>query len=302
MESGSNKSLYTLIAVVVFGIFLSLYYFLFQDNLKGVLADVMDGTSVMTSQKLNNNGLIPTDKAYFSGVENADGSYTITDYDAINGPSDLIIPSEIDGHPVTTIAAKAFYNKGLTSLVLPDSLVTIEGPVYGGADTYKGTFANNHLKQLRIPDSVTSIGTCAFRQNEIEAVYLGSGLQVIGAESFAYNYLKELAIPNSVITIHGYSFAGNQINTLSLGDHVKTIGSFSFVYNKLTSVTIPNSVTSLQTFALGSNPLTSLNLPKSLESSVLSNPNILVKSYTFSDVTKSYTPTTFYSNSIVHYY
>lgn len=111
-----------------------------------------------------------------------------------------------------------------------------------------------------------------------------------------------MAIPNSVITIHGYSFAGNQINTLSLGDHVKTIGSFSFVYNKLTSVTIPNSVTSLQTFALGSNPLTSLNLPKSLESSVLSNPNILVKSYTFSDVSNLYTPNTFYSNSIVHYY
>jgi hypothetical protein len=28
----------------------------------------------------------------------------------------------------------------------------------------------------------------------------------------------------------------------------------------------------------------------------------LVKTYTFSDVTKLYTPTTFYSNSIVHYY
>ena len=38
MESGTNKSLFTLIAVVVFGIFLSLSYFMFQDQLKGVLA------------------------------------------------------------------------------------------------------------------------------------------------------------------------------------------------------------------------------------------------------------------------
>ena len=302
MESSSNKSLYTLIAVVVFGIFLSLSYFLFQDNLKGVLADVMDGTSVMTSQKLNNNGLIPTDKAYFSKVENADGSYTLTDYDSINGPSDLIIPTEIDGHPVTTIAAKAFYNKGLTSLILPESLITIKGPSYGGADTYKGTFANNNLTYLRIPDSVISIGTCAFRQNDLDAVYFGSGLQVIGAESFAYNNIKELVIPNSVITIHGYSFAGNKINSLILGDHVKTIGSFSFVYNKLTTLTIPNSVTSLQTFALGNNPLTTLNLPKSLEGSINSTPNIMVNTYSFSDVTKLYTPTSFYSTSIVHYY
>lgn len=45
MEGGSNKSLYTLLAVIVFGIFLSLSYFMFQDQLKGVLATVLDGTS-----------------------------------------------------------------------------------------------------------------------------------------------------------------------------------------------------------------------------------------------------------------
>ena len=39
MESGSNKSLFTLIAVVVFGIFLSLSYWMFQDEFKGVLAN-----------------------------------------------------------------------------------------------------------------------------------------------------------------------------------------------------------------------------------------------------------------------
>lgn len=52
MESGSNKSLYTLIAVVVFGIFLSLSYFLFQDQLKGVLASVTQRTSEHTETYL----------------------------------------------------------------------------------------------------------------------------------------------------------------------------------------------------------------------------------------------------------
>lgn len=45
MESGANKSLYTLLAVVVFGIFLALSYFMFQDQLKGILATVLDGAS-----------------------------------------------------------------------------------------------------------------------------------------------------------------------------------------------------------------------------------------------------------------
>lgn len=53
METGSNKSLYTLIAVVVFGILLSLSYYLFQDSFKGILADVMVRTSQSTSKKVD---------------------------------------------------------------------------------------------------------------------------------------------------------------------------------------------------------------------------------------------------------
>lgn len=46
MDTGSNKSLFTLLAVVIFGIFLSLSYWLFQDELKDVLADVLDKSAV----------------------------------------------------------------------------------------------------------------------------------------------------------------------------------------------------------------------------------------------------------------
>ena len=49
METGSNKSLFTLIAVVIFGVFLSLSYWLFQDELVSVLASVMESTSEMTN-------------------------------------------------------------------------------------------------------------------------------------------------------------------------------------------------------------------------------------------------------------
>ena len=81
METGSNKSLYTLIAVVVFGIFLSLSYFLYQDQLKTILASVMDNTSQMTSTKLDNKGLIPTDEQYFTTVVNADNTIKLITYD-----------------------------------------------------------------------------------------------------------------------------------------------------------------------------------------------------------------------------
>ena len=51
METGSNKSLFTLIAVVIFGIFLSLSYWLFKDELTSVLGSVID----KTSESINND-------------------------------------------------------------------------------------------------------------------------------------------------------------------------------------------------------------------------------------------------------
>jgi hypothetical protein len=52
MDSGSNKSLYTLIAIVIFGIFLSLSYFLFKDQTQGILADVMGKSGMSADSKL----------------------------------------------------------------------------------------------------------------------------------------------------------------------------------------------------------------------------------------------------------
>ena len=53
MESGANKSLFTLLAIIVFGIFLALSYFMFQDKLKGVLASVTDKTELRIDNRLD---------------------------------------------------------------------------------------------------------------------------------------------------------------------------------------------------------------------------------------------------------
>lgn len=65
LEIGKNKSLFTLIAVIIFGIFLILIYWLFQDELVNVLASGMDKTSETKSIKLDNAGLYTTSDKYF---------------------------------------------------------------------------------------------------------------------------------------------------------------------------------------------------------------------------------------------
>ena len=149
METGSNKSLYTLIAVVVFGIFLALSYFLFQDNLKGILASVTDGVEETMVLKLDNKGQIPTDAKYFTIVSNGDGTCKITNYNTAGG-TDIIIPTVINGLTVTRISNNAFQNKGLTSVILPETLKIIER--WRRFSSNIGAFVNNNLKHIVIPE------------------------------------------------------------------------------------------------------------------------------------------------------
>ena len=92
METGSNKSLYTLIAVVVFGIFLSLSYYLFQDQMKSTLASVLDKTSASTSHQqiaaeyYNENLLIDGTKVVDGPLVGGSGGLpTYPDTDGVDG-------------------------------------------------------------------------------------------------------------------------------------------------------------------------------------------------------------------------
>ena len=42
MDDGANKALFVLIAVVIFGIFLAIAYWMFQDEFKSILEGVMN--------------------------------------------------------------------------------------------------------------------------------------------------------------------------------------------------------------------------------------------------------------------
>lgn len=297
MDTGSNKSLYTLIAVVIFGIFLSLSYFLLQDQLKGVLASVLDGTSEMTSLKLENFGLIPTDKSYFDYVKNADGiSYKLTGYHS-DGPKDLVIPAYIEGLPVTTISNNAFDSKGLTSVILPETLTIIENGTWSDTLGYTGAFHNNQIKELKLPSSLVHLGYASFQSNLIEKLDLGL-VQFISHAAFESNRLKTLVIPTTVTRIGGQSFSHNQLTSVTLPESVTQIDSFAFWINDIKSLTIPKSVTTIGIAIVVNNTnLTEFKLPSALEPQVLSNKNIIGKTYT-----GYYVVTDWYDSSIVHYY
>ena len=179
----------------------------------------------------------------------------------------VVIPSSIENYPVTIVGDYAFQDNKITSLTIPNSVITI-----GIA-----AFSNNQLTSLTIPNSVITIGLSAFADNQISSVtipesvtYLTgfdnnqltsvtipTSVTTIGFNAFSDNKLISVTIPNSVTTIEGFAFYFNPLTSVNIPSSVTTIGSYVFAFNQFTSVSIPNSVTTLGEDAFISNqPLT----------------------------------------------
>ena len=79
MDTGSNKSLFTLLAVVIFGIFLSLSYWMFQDELPSVIATVTGNSSNKINVLMQGTLYEPTELSDPVYIEDKDLALAITD-------------------------------------------------------------------------------------------------------------------------------------------------------------------------------------------------------------------------------
>jgi len=101
-----------------------------------------------------------------------DGKGTIRGYSGRDKA--IVIPAQIGGIPVTAIGERAFIARGLTSIVIPNSVTSIG----------EGTFANNKLTSVTIPNSVTYIGYDAFSGNQLTSVTIPNSVTSIGRSAF----------------------------------------------------------------------------------------------------------------------
>ncbi len=149
--------------------------------------------------------------------------------------TDIIIPETLDGQTVTeiwgspAISGSAFIEKGITSIVFPETLLKIG----------RYTFYKNALTEVVIPNSVTEIDTGAFSSNQLTSVTLSDNLKVLENQVFISNSLTSITIPEGVIEIEDYAFYSNSLASVSIPNSVTNIGESAFSSNSLTSITLP---------------------------------------------------------------
>jgi hypothetical protein len=214
-------------------------------------------------------------------------------YDPSYGSS-VIIPEEIDGVKVKVIGREAFREKGLVSVIIPDTVETIEDVAFGSNFLTKleignsvksidwSAFAQNSLFTLTIPGSVRFIGSNAFMNNSLKHVIFMEGIENIGGvfsglatdnqtRSFAHNNIENLTLPNSLKYL-GDAFYNNPIKNIVFGDSLKIIDDYAFYGpNKIEtsinwhpiqieSLTIPDSIEKIGQNAFLNAPLNRIEI------------------------------------------
>ena len=192
---------------------------------------------------------------------NDDGA-TITGLVEGYEPSNLIIPSYVDGYPVVGIDFLAFnYCDNLRRVMIPDSVTSIGHDAFHGYDS---------LSSVTIGSGVTSIGNGAFLGcDSLTDVYITdvAAWLNISFESYYSNplmgndldkklYLNgklvtDLVIPDGVTSIDEYVFYNcSSLKSVTIPDSVTSIDYCAFIgCDSLSSVTIGSGVTSISSFA-----------------------------------------------------
>ena len=125
-----------------------------------------------------------------------------------------------------------------------------------------------NLISVIIPNSVTSIGTEAFRYSGLTSITIPNSVTYIGSSAFSEcSGLTSITIPNSVTSIEYYAFSGcSGLTSITIPNSVTSIGDSAFEgCTGLTSITIPNSVTSIGSHAFSwCTGFTSITIPNSV--------------------------------------
>lgn len=186
-------------------------------------------------------------------------TYTVKATDEGKTLEEAVIPSNVDGYKVTTIAdycfircdglkkvtipegvtvigMSAFYNcTALTEVTIPSTLMSIKQNCFQGCTS---------LTSVELPDTMVSLGTGAFSDcTALTEINLPAALQAIPSKGFENCDLRSVIIGKNVRKIGASAFSNNKnLTELKLSASLSEIDAYAFSYcAALTEVLFPRN-------------------------------------------------------------
>ena len=196
---------------------------------------------------------------------------------------DIIIPETVTyndkTYTVTQIGSSTFYNcSSLNSVKLPNSINTIRGSAFYDSgitsidlgnsvskiDSYVFQYCES-LTEIELPQSLTSLGYMAFGDciSLKKAVFLSETINFNRNIFSGCTSLEEVILPSKITTITERFFQNcTSLKNFSIPETVTAIDYMAFYdCSSLKSITIPKSVTKIESYAFaGCTSLESINL------------------------------------------
>lgn len=180
------------------------------------------------------------------------------------------IPSEIDGFPVTTIGNGAFYGENLVSISFPNSITKIkagafdytpwlskkreENPIVIENNILISWDKTKNETDVIIPDGVISIAGRVFKDYDMVSVTIPNSVVYIGDEAFSEcYYLSNVIMSDNITEIGDKAFNScTKLTSITIPNGTKSIGDYAFAgCEKLVDVTIADSIMSAGCYVFG---------------------------------------------------
>ena len=174
--------------------------------------------------------------------------------------TEIVIPSKIEGCPVTSIGNEAFSKRNsLSSIELPNTITSIGDLAF---------YYCSSLGSIKLPNTVTSIGYGAFFCcSSLSTIELPNAVTSIGYYAFdntPWLYQQQMQTNYLVIGKVLYWVSKDMVGTFVVPEGVTSIGDYSCSgCRSLSSIELPNTVTNIGDYVFdGCINLSSIIAPK----------------------------------------
>ena len=238
MTNGSSQGLFTIVYVVIFGIFVLISYILFRDTMKSSLSNIFSDSLQQTTDNMNGTSSLELkgeeeDGVIYVKIRNLykkDG----VNYSDIWGKFVVTSDNEVKLTNVGTTKSEADTGQGSSQmkgfLVLPN---TVNGKTLTNVDQYSLEFANFD-DTIVLNKDLKEIGKSAFSHSKFTGkLTFPEGITYLGAYAFQLSeFTGSFNTPEGLTQINEYTFQESKFTGDFNVNNVKNILSNAFENSK----------------------------------------------------------------------